>query len=68
MNKDQLEGFKKAAQEEFDQLENQKDQIIKRQYELRGKYQTYDELVKLDPKDSATTIVAKPKKEIKNGK
>lgn len=58
MTKEKLEAAKKAAQEEFDSLETQKQQIIQRQFELRGKFQTYEEqLAELDP----ATVVAKPK-------
>lgn len=64
MTKEKLEAGKKAAQEEFDSLETQKQQIIQRQFELRGKFQTYEEqLAGLD----ANTIKAAPKEE-KDGK
>lgn len=54
MSKD-LEAKKKLVSDEFDQLETQKQQIIQRQFELRGKFQAYEE-------DEAKTIVAEPKK------
>lgn len=60
MTKEKLEASKKAAQEEFDNLETQKQQIIQRQFELRGKFQTYEEQL-TELKDPAKTVEAKEK-------
>lgn len=55
-----LEAKKAAVEAEFNELEDRKNEIIKRQYELRGKFQAYEEeIVTLDP---ATTINPKEKK------
>lgn len=61
MTKEDLEAKKAEVSKEFDELETQKQQIIQRQFELRGKHQTYEEqIAELDP---AKTIVAKEKKD-----
>lgn len=66
MSKESLEAKKAEVTKEFDDLENQKQEIIKRQFELRGSYQVYEkEIAELD---IATTVVAKPKKEGKDAK
>lgn len=65
MTKEDLEAKQAEVSKEFDELETQKQQIIQRQFELRGKYQTYDEQIK-DLGD-ANTVVAKPKKEDEDG-
>lgn len=64
MDKENLEAKKEAVEAEFNELEEQKNNIIKRQYELRGSYQTYEKEIA----DLATTIIAQPKKVVKNGK
>lgn len=65
MTKESLEAKKKAAEDEFNELETRKQEIVQRQFELRGKYQSYDEqLVELG---DATTVVATPEKGKKNG-
>lgn len=57
MTKQDLEAKKAAVEKEFNELETQKQQIIQRQFELRGKFQTYDEQISdLDP---AKTITVK---------
>lgn len=58
MTKEDLEAKQAEVSKEFDKLETQKQQIIQRQFELRGKHQTYEEQIKdLD----ATTVVAEEK-------
>lgn len=50
MDKKALKAKQAEVSKEFDDLETQKQQIIQRQFELRGKYQTYEEQIKdLDP-------------------
>lgn len=61
MNRKDLEAKKLEVSKEFDNLETQKQQIIQRQFELRGKFQTYDE--QLNDLDPAKTVVAKEKVE-----
>lgn len=61
MNRKDLEAKLAEVSKEFDDLETQKQQIIQRQFELRGKHQTYSE--QLDDLDPAKTIVAKEKVE-----
>lgn len=61
MTKEDLEAKQAEVSKEFDELETQKQQIIQRQFELRGSYQVYEQqIVDLDP---ATTVVAKEKKD-----
>lgn len=60
MNEEKLKAAQKAAQEEFDSLETQKQQIIQRQFELRGKFQTYEEQL-TELRDPAKTVEPKEK-------
>lgn len=60
MTKEKLEAAQKAAKEEFDSLETQKQQIIQRQFELRGKFQTYEEQL-TELRDPAKTVEPKEK-------
>lgn len=61
MTKEDLEAKQAEVSKEFDELETQKQQIIQRQFELRGSYQVYEkQIAELDP---ASTVVAEEKED-----